>query len=81
MGVKVKREAHGVLGQPKAYRRFVVDCPNRAHRENGRPCKRTRTFSEDVGKDLVVLAKIGVWLSRAHSIGSRQSHRDFEPSA
>ena len=80
-GVRVRRDAHGPLGQPKSYRRFVVKCPNKAHRENGRACTRSRTLSADVALDNVVLAQLGVWLSRAHDISSRRGHMDFAPPA
>ena len=80
MGVKVKRDAFGVLGQPGSYRRFVVHCPNRDHRANGRVCTRSRTYNDEIDKDGLVLAQLGVWLSKSHSIATREDHKAYAPS-
>ena len=79
-GVKVKMGAHGVLGQPGSYRRFVVRCPNPDHRANGKACTRSKTYTDEIDADDLVLARLGVWLSKSNSIATREAHKAYAPS-
>ena len=78
-GVKVRRDAHGPLGQPGSYRRFVAHCPNPDHRANGKPCTRSRTYTDEIDADDLVLARLGAWLSKSDSIATREAHKAYVP--
>ena len=78
-GVRLAIDRSGVLGQPGAYRRYIVACPSPAHR--GRlPCKRTRTFSRTDSTDAERLGQLGVWLANRDNFADRASHMAYIPS-
>ena len=83
-GVEVYHEAHGVLGQPNAYRRLVVTCPLHCGDKKA-ACRKTRAFgvrardASGLG-DLEPYAFLGAWLAAGDSCGDAAAHKRHAPT-